>query len=165
MNNKFLKIYLKDSTLKNAVKKRAAELGKSISETGKELIESALTGASTRESLPVTGIGPVSVAEPPKRNEWNVPPEVLRYLVQDLAKTENLLRQISRLLSPESFKAHEERVRIAEQKAERILKSLDLDGLEDVDRLEIRTSTPEETESILREIGIGQDHSASLPEE
>jgi hypothetical protein len=83
-----------------------------------------------------------------------IPPETLRYLVQDLARTENLLRQLSNFFSPGKFEEHEERVRLAGKKSDRILKELNLDGIEDVDRIEVREMTPEETAQMLKEMGI-----------
>ncbi len=155
MNNKLLKVYVTDSTL-STLKKRVAESGKSASETARELIEFAFSARAVKESASVSGIAPEAVMEVQERGGSGVSPEALRFLVADVAKAENLLRQISRLLAAENFKEHEERVRIAEHKSERILKNLNLEEVEDVDRLEIKVSTKEETAQILKEMGIGQ---------
>ena len=165
MNNKLLKVYVTDTTL-SSIKKRGAESGKSTSEIARELIEFAITNRFE------VGEGPVSEehrAGPPRSEVMDamkgggagIPPETLRYLVQDLARTENLLRQLSRLLSEgktgdraRDFEEHMERVRMAKQKSVRILKNLKLDEIEDVDRIEITESTPEETAQMLKEMGI-----------
>lgn len=118
------------------VTKAASASGKSRSAFVRDLIEAGLEGTTMKESVPVSGISLETVMEAVKSEGSGVPPEVLRFLVADVAKTENLLRQISLLLSPGNFKEHEERIRIAEKKSERILKSLRLSDIEDVDRIE-----------------------------
>ena len=83
-------------------------------------------------------------------------PEVLRYLVQDTAKTEQLLRRISyEVFSPGDYKKHEDRYNHAKQKADRILKKLSLEGIGDADEDEKpRELTKEETEQMLKEMGL-----------
>ena len=95
-----------------------------------------------------------AVMEGIKGGGAGIPPETLRFLVQDVAKIENLLRQLSLFFSPGKFDEHAERVRIAEQKSERILKKLKLDEVEDVDRIERKVLTKEETDQMLKEMGI-----------
>ena len=140
-------------------------------ETIRNAVESAL--GNREGSAPGSGTAPEidrdsireavseAVMDAMKGGEPSVPPEALRFLIQDLAKTENLLRQISRLLSEgktgdraRDFEEHMERVRMAKQKSARILKNLKLDEIEDVDRIEIKESTPEETAQMLKEMGI-----------
>ena len=160
-----LQVNLTDSTL-STLKKWAAKSGKSASETARELIDSGLEARAIKESVPVSGLPPEAVMDVMKEVGHGVPPEALRYLVQDMAKTEDLLRQISRLLSEggsgsptDNFKVHEERVRIAEQKADRILKKLNLREVEDVDRFVLAEHilSKEETDQMLKEMGIGKD--------
>ena len=144
-----------------AIKKREVALGKSRSSATAELIEAGLNcffspvSGSMKESVPVSGIAPEAVAELLNRERSGLSPEALRYQVQNLAKIENLLRQISRLLSPGNAKEHMERVRVAEGKAQRILKKLKMDAIEDVDRVERKILTKEESEQLLKEMGIG----------
>ena len=169
--------------IESTLKRRAAFEGRSVSEYAEDLIKSALNNPSEtgegsvveehREGPPqeidtdkIRDTVSEAVMDVMKEVGHGVPPEALRYLVQDMAKTEDLLRQISRLLSEggsgspaDNFKVHEERVRIAEQKADRILKKLNLREVEDVDRFilaeHIKVSTKEETEQMLKEMGIG----------
>ena len=161
--------------IESALRRRAAFEGRSVSEYAEDLIKSALnnpSGSWEGSAVGEHGAGPPRDIDTDKSREAvseavmevlkavgpGLPPKVLRYLVQDTAKTENLLRQISRLLSPGNFKEHEERVRIAEQKSERILKKLKLDAIEDVDRLEMKVLTKEESDQMLKEMGIiGED--------
>ena len=143
-----------------AIKKREVALGKSRSSATAELIEAGLNcffspvSGSMKESVPVSGIAPEAVTELQNRERSGVSLEALRYQVQNSAKIENLLRQISRLLSPGNFKEHEERVRIAEQKAKRILKKLKMDAIEDVDQIEMEVLTQEESEQMLKDLGL-----------
>ena len=172
--------------IESTLRRRAAFEGRSVSEYAEDLIKSALnnpSGSWEGSAVGEHGAGPPRDIDTDKIREAvseavmevlkavgpGLPPKVLRYLVQDTAKTENLLRQISRLLSEsglgspaENYKIHEERVRIAEQKSARILKKLKLDAIADVDRLEIgvdiKVSTKEETAQMLKEMGIiGED--------
>ncbi len=156
--------------IESRLRKRAAFEGRSLSEYAEDLIKSALNNESGEG-----GVVEEHRAGPPREINTDeireavsgavmdsmkavgpgLPPEVLRYLVQDTAKTANLVRQISRILSPGNFKEHEERVRIAEHKSERILKNLRLDAIEDVDRVERKILTKEESEQLLKEMGIG----------
>lgn len=170
MSLKRLQVNLSDSTL-SFLRKRGAESGKSASEIVRELVESVLDNPSGGRDESRAGSSRViemdaireAVSEAVAMNGGGpgVPPEALRFLIQDLAKTENLLRQISRLLSEgktgdraRDFEEHMERVRMAKQKSVRILKNLKLDEIEDVDRIEITESTPEETAQMLKEMGI-----------
>ena len=133
-------VYMEKSIL-SSIEKEAISEGKSKSEIAADLIASALGSRSGSE-----------------RGGSGVPPEALRFLVADVAKTADLLRQISRLLSAEKFKDHEERVRIAEKKSDRILKKLNLDAIEDVDRFVMGAMSKEETDQMLKEMGIiGED--------
>lgn len=172
MSLKRLQVNLSDSTL-SFLRKRGAESGKSASEIVRELVESVLDNPSGGRDESRAGSSRViemdaireavseAVMDAMKGGETGVPPEALRFLIQDLARTENLLRQISRLLSEgktgdraRDFEEHMERVRMAKQKSVRILKNLKLDEIEDVDRIEITESTPEETAQMLKEMGI-----------
>ena len=165
-------VYMEKSIL-SSIEKEAISEGKSKSEIAADLIASALGSRSGSGGGGTPGIDTDKIREAVseavmellKRGGSGVPPEALRYLVQDMAKTEDLLRQISRLLSEggsgspaENYKVHEERVRIAEQKADRILKKLNLREVEDVDRFvlaeHIKVATKEETEQMLKEMGI-----------
>ncbi len=154
-----LPVNLSASTL-SAIKKRATNSGKSASEIVRELVESGLNNPSRFRDGSGAGHGPETIREAVseavmealKGGGSGIPPEVLRYLVQDLAKTENLLRQLSLFFSPGKAKEHEERVRIARQKSNRILKNLNLNEIEDVDRPEVLSQ--EEAEKMLREMGI-----------
>lgn len=154
-----LPVNLSASTL-SAIKKRAMNSGKSASEIVRELVESGLNNPSGFRDGSGAGHGPETirevvseaVMEALKGGGSGIPPELLRYLVQDLAKTENLLRQLSLFFSPGKPKEHEERVRIARQKSNRILKNLNLNVIEDVDRPEVVPQ--EEAEKMLREMGI-----------
>ena len=137
------------------VTKAASANGRSRSAFVRDLIEAGLEGTTMKESVPVSGVSLETMMEAVKSEGSGVPPEVLRFLVADVAKTENLLRQISLLLSPGNFKEHEERIRIAEKKSERILKNLRLSDIEDVDRIETKVLTKEESEQMLKEMGIG----------
>ena len=165
--------------IESTLKRKAAFEGRSVSEYVGDLIKSALNNPSVSEEGSAVAEhreGPPreidtdkireavssAVMDVMQRGGSSVPPEALRYLVQDIAKTEDLLRQISRLLSEggsgspaDNFKVHEERVRIAEQKADRILKKLNLREVEDVDRLETHILSKEETDQMLKEMGIG----------
>ena len=166
MGLKRIDVRVTDSTL-STVKKRAVSEGKTVSEFIREMLEFVLDNPSgSRDESGVRSSWPIgmdtipeavseAVMEVLKREGSGVPPEVLRYLVQDTAKTENLLRQISRLLSPGNFKEHAERVRIGEHKSGRILKNLKLDSIEDVDRIEMKVLTKEESDQMLKEMGIG----------
>lgn len=124
------------------IKKRAGLEGKSASEIARELIESALdnpsgSGDESRAGSPReidTDKIREAVMDAMKAVGHGIPPEALRYLVQDVAKIEDFSRQLSLLLSPGKLKEHEERWRIAAQKSNRILKGLKLDGIEDVDK-------------------------------
>ena len=170
-------VYMEKSIL-SSIEKEAISEGKSKSEIAADLIASALGNRSGSGGGGTPGIDTDKIREAVseavmellKRGGSGVPPEALRYLVQDMAKTEDLLRQISRLLSEggpgspaENYKVHEERVRIAEQKADRILKKLNLREVEDVDRFvlaeHIKVSTKEETEQMLKEMGIVKEGS------
>ncbi len=159
-------VYMEKSIL-SSIEKEAISEGKSKSEIAADLIGSALANRSGSGGGGTPGIDTDKIREAVseadmeilKRGGSGVPPEALRYLVQDMAKTENLLRQISLLLSAGNFKEHAERVRIAEHKSERILKNLKLDAIEDVDRIERRVLTKEESAQMLREMGIGAEGS------
>lgn len=172
MNPHHLKVYMTASTL-SSIKKRAAKSGKSASEIALEWIESGLNNPSGFGDGSDAGHDPETI-----RNPWTIdmehireivseavmnamkgggagiPPETLRYLVQDLARTENLLRQLSNFFSPGKFEEHEERVRIAGKKSDRILKELNLDGIEDVDMRPMRVLSREEAEAELKAMGI-----------
>ena len=155
-------VYMEKSML-SSIEKEAISEGKSKSEIASDLIGSAL------ESRSGSGAGSTPGSDTDKIREavseavmdlvksvgHGIPPETLRFLIADVAKTENLLRQISLFLSPGNFKEHEERIRIAKHKSERILKKLKLDAVEDVDRIEIRHVEGEEAAQMLREMGIG----------
>ena len=140
-----------------AIKKREVALGKSRSSAAAELIVAGLAHFAApvpetiKESDSVSGIAPEAVAELLNRERSGLSPEALRYQVQNLAKIENLLRQISRLLSPGNAKEHMERVRVAEGKAQRILKKLKMDAIEDVDRMEMEVLTEGE---MLKDLGL-----------
>ena len=165
MGYKRIDVRVTDSTL-SAIKKRAGSEGKSASEIARGLIESALDNPSGSGDKSRTGSSRIiemdeirkavseAVVEGIKGGGEGIPPETLRFLVQDVAKIENLLRQLSLFFSPGKFDEHAERVRIAEQKSERILKKLKLDEVEDVDRIERKVLTKEETDQMLKEMGI-----------
>ena len=159
-------VYMEKSIL-SSIEKEAISEGKSKSEIAADLIGSALGSRSGSGGGGTPGIDTdkireavsEAVGEVLKLGGSGVPPEALRFLVADVAKTENLLRQISLLLSAGNFKEHAERVRIAEHKSERILKNLKLDAIEDVDRIEMKVLTKEESEQMLKEMGIGVEGS------
>ena len=148
-----LKVYASNS-LAQKLKKIAALRGKSVSETAAEMID---IGLNLPESSTTEGstVGSVSFGEHPSAS--GLSPEIVRYQVQNLAKIENLLRQISRLLSPGNAKEHIERVRVAEGKAKRILKKLKMDAIEDVDRIEMEVLTEEEMFKDL-DLDTNKDH-------
>jgi hypothetical protein len=159
-------VYMEKSIL-SSIEKEAISEGRSKSEIAADLIASALANRSGSGGGGTPGIDTdkireavsEAVGEVLKLGGSGVPPEALRFLVADVAKTENLLRQISLLLSAGNFKEHAERVRIAEHKSERILKNLKLDAIEDVDRIEMKVLTKEESEQMLKEMGIGVEGS------
>lgn len=165
MKNSYIKVYMTTST-KEAIKNRAAKSGKPDSKIALEWIESVLNNSSESEDESRAGSSRTiemdeirkavseAVMEGIKGGGAGIPPETLRFLVQDVAKIENLLRQLSLFFSPGKFDEHAERVRIAEQKSERILKKLKLDEVEDVDRIERKVLTKEETDQMLKEMGI-----------
>ncbi|MHB1287386.1 MAG: ribbon-helix-helix protein, CopG family [Leptospirales bacterium] len=148
----------------DAVRKLAAASGKTAADIIRESVRAHLDQPTSRPPREIDTDKireAVSEAVAMKGGGAGIPPETLRYLVQDLARTENLLRQLSRLLSEgktgdraRDFEEHMERVRMAKQKSARILKNLKLEEIEDVDRLEITESTPEETAQMLKEMGI-----------
>ena len=163
MGFKRIDVRVTDSTL-STIKKRAVSEGKTASEFLRELLASVLdhpsesgyeSGAKTPGEIDRNGIRESvseAVMEAMQAGGSGIPPEALRYLVQDLAKTENLLRQFSLSMATGKPKEHEERVRIAKQKSNRILKNLKLNEIEDVDRPEV--TSKEEAEKMLREMGI-----------
>ena len=162
--------------IESTLKRRAAFEGRSVSEYVEDLIKSALNNLSE------TGEGSVveeQRAGPPreidtdkirdtvseallevlKRGGGGVSPEALRYLVADVARIAQVLKLISlEVFSPDNYKKHEERYRIADQKADRILKKLNLFEVENVDRIEIKETTKEETDQILKEMGINREN-------
>lgn len=175
MGFKRIDVRVTDSTL-SSLKKRAVSEGKSASGIARLLIE---TGLENRLEKVGGGEGDVLEGTPSGRPRREIDadkirdavseavrevlsPELLRYLVQDTAKTENLLRQISLLISEKepgsrakNFEVHAERVRNAKQKADRILKKLSLEGIGDADEDEKpRELTKEETEEMLRREGL-----------
>ena len=159
-------VYMEKSIL-SSIEKEAISEGKSKSEIAADLIGSALgsrsgSGGGGTQEIDTDKIRKAlseAVMDIVKSVGHGIPSDALRYLVQDLAKTENLLRQISLSLSAGNFKEHAERVRIAEHKSERILKNLKLDAIEDVDRIEMKVLTKEETDQMLKEMGIGVEGS------
>jgi hypothetical protein len=163
MGFKRIDVRVTDSTL-STIKKRAVSEGKTVSEFLRELLASVLdhpsgsgyeSGTKSPGEIDRNGIRETfseAVMEAMQAGGSGMPPEALRYLVQDLAKTENLLRQISLSMATGKPKEHEERVRIAKQKSNRILKNLKLNEIEDVDRPEV--TSKEEAEKMLREMGI-----------
>lgn len=164
MGFKRIDVRVTDTTL-STIKKRAVSEGKTASEFLRELLASVLdhpsesgyeSGAKTPGEIDRNGIRETvseAVMEAMQAGGGSgMSPEALRYLVQDLAKTENLLRQISLSMATGKPKEHEERVRIAKQKSNRILKNLKLNEIEDVDRPEV--TSKEEAEKMLMEMGI-----------
>lgn len=160
-------VYMEKSIL-SSIEKEAISEGKSKSEIAADLIASALANRSGSGGGGTPGIDTdkireavsEAVGEVLKLGGSGVPPEALRFLVADVARTEQLLRQISyEVFSPGDYKKHEERYRSAEQKADRVLKKLNLWEVEDVDRIEMKVLTKEETEQMLKEMGIGKEGS------
>lgn len=175
MGFKRIDVRVTDSTL-STIEKQAFSNGKSVSEIVRNVLDAAFNNPSE------TGEGSVveeQRAGPPreidtdkirdtvseallevlKRGGGGVSPEALRYLVADVARIAQVLKLISlEVFSPDNYKKHEERYRIADQKADRILKKLNLFEVENVDRIEIKETTKEETDQILKEMGINREN-------
>lgn len=159
-------VYMEKSIL-SSIEKEAISEGRSKSEIAADLIGSALgsrsgSGGGGTQEIDTDKIREAfseTIREVLPREGSGVSQEALRLLIEKVSQTENLLRQISLFLSPGDFKKHAERVRISEQTSERILKKLKLDAIEDVDRIEMKVLTKEETDQMLKEMGIGVEGS------
>ena len=134
-----------------AIKKREVALGKSRSSTAAELIEAGLglpaspvVGAPTAE--PVFGEGP-----PPASR---LTPEIVRFLVETVAANYALQKKFSRLHSPDNFKEHQERVRVAEGEALEDIKSLGLDHILNP----VKAEAVAKAEAILKDLGLDTSH-------
>lgn len=142
-----------DSTI-SAIKKRAFSEGKSASKIVRELIESALARTSGSSELAVLGGGPGMDLEilkkaigeerdehektrselaamgllPDSQNGSGLSPQMIKFQVETLTKTYELLRKVSLHLSQENTKDHEDRVKYAEAMAMETVKNLNLGG-------------------------------------
>ena len=110
-------VYMEKSIL-SSIEKEAISEGKSKSEIAADLIGSALgsRSGSGRGGTPEIETNKIreavseAVMEVLKRGGGGVPPEALRFLVADVARIEQLMRQISlEVFSPGDYKKHEER--------------------------------------------------------
>ena len=145
-----LKVYASNS-LAQKLKKIAALRGKSVSETAAEMID---IGLNFPESSITEGptVGSVSFGEHPSAS--GLSPEIVRYLVETVAANYALQKKFSRLHSPDNFKEHQERVRVAEGEALEDIKSLGLDHILNP----VKAEAVAKAEAILKDLGLDTSH-------
>ena len=140
-----------DSTI-SAIKKRAFSEGISESKIAWKLIEIGLTAQPGSSELAVLGGGPGMDLEmlkkaigeerdehekirselaamgllPDSQNGSGLSPQMIKFQVETLTKTYELLRKVSLHLSQENTKDHEDRVKYAEAMAMETVKNLNL---------------------------------------
>jgi len=150
MRRRELKVYMPDEIL-SAIKKRAGSGGKSASEIARELIESALAHPSASGEVALSGRGPGMDLEmlktaigqerseheetqrelakmgllPDSPNGSGISPRIIKFQVETLTNTYELLRKLDLALEPDK---HMDRVTYAEGRAAETVTTLNLGG-------------------------------------